>query len=119
MGQALSPQVMDRLLLGVGFKGQRTQRPLPENSPDNLFAPLNTYNQVHGDFGDQSMAVSPYNMFIQSLSGIQVVAAGLAIGMAAALLKKANRADTNGYRGKLSYRREPIEQGRDYTSRYY
>jgi len=49
--QRLSPQLVDALLLLVGFPGQRTPEPKSEAAPDNVFEPIEGYNRVEGDFG--------------------------------------------------------------------
>lgn len=48
--QRLSPQLMDAILVAIGFSGQRTSEPKSANSPNNLFAPMDGYTQVEGDF---------------------------------------------------------------------
>ena len=52
IGQRLSPELMDAILLAVGFKGQRTDEPKSANAPNNLFEPMEGYTQVEGDFNN-------------------------------------------------------------------
>ena len=52
IGQRLSPELMDALLLAIGFKGQRTSEPKSANAPNNLFEPMDGYTQVEGDFNN-------------------------------------------------------------------
>ena len=50
--QRVSPQVMDALLIAIGFSGQRTSEPKSSNDPNNLFEPMDGYTQVEGDFNN-------------------------------------------------------------------
>lgn len=50
--QRLSPELLDRVLVTIGFRGQKTQDPKDQYAPDNLFEPMSGYEQVEGDFGD-------------------------------------------------------------------
>ena len=49
--QRISPELVDSMLLLIGFAGQRTDEPKSEEGPDNLFAPTQGYDRVEGDFG--------------------------------------------------------------------
>jgi len=53
-GQKLSPRVGDLILLRNGWKGQHTNEPKPESSPDNLFDVLPGDPGAHGRFDDRS-----------------------------------------------------------------
>ncbi len=48
--QRISPELVDYLLLLVGFPGQRTTEPKSESAPDNLYAPIPEHDRVEGDF---------------------------------------------------------------------
>jgi NAD(P)-dependent dehydrogenase (short-subunit alcohol dehydrogenase family) len=48
--QRLSPELVDSILLLIGFQGQRTNQPKSEDAPDNVFTPIQGYNQIDGDF---------------------------------------------------------------------
>jgi NAD(P)-dependent dehydrogenase (short-subunit alcohol dehydrogenase family) len=50
--QRLSPELVDALLLLVGFQGQRTNEPKSEDAPYNVFEPIQGYDKVEGDFGE-------------------------------------------------------------------
>lgn len=52
LAQRLSPELLDSVLALIGFQGQRTNEPKSEDAPDNVFEPIQDYNQVDGDFGD-------------------------------------------------------------------
>ncbi|KAF3884924.1 MULTISPECIES: SDR family oxidoreductase [Nostocales] len=52
--QRLSPQLMDALLVQIGFKLQKTSEPKTEDAPDNLIEPISGFNRVHGDFGEKT-----------------------------------------------------------------
>ena len=49
--QRISPQLVDNLLLAIGFVGQRTNEPKSEDGPNNVFEPIQGYDRVEGDFG--------------------------------------------------------------------
>jgi short chain dehydrogenase len=48
--QRVSPTLVDRLLVLIGFSGQRTSEIKSEESPDNLYEPIEGYDKVLGDF---------------------------------------------------------------------
>lgn len=48
--QRFSPELVDFILLLIGFQGQRTNDPKSEDAPDNVFSPMQGYCQVEGDF---------------------------------------------------------------------
>ncbi|GAB1541270.1 SDR family oxidoreductase [Scytonema sp. NUACC21] len=48
--QRLSPELVDYILLQIGFIGQRTNEPKSEDAPDNLYGPVPEYDRVKGDF---------------------------------------------------------------------
>lgn len=50
LGQRLSPKLMDAILVAIGFSGQHTSEPKSADSPNNLYAPMDGYTQVKGDF---------------------------------------------------------------------
>lgn len=50
--QRLSPELVDALLVLVGFQGQRTNEPKSEASPNNVFEPIQGYDKVEGDFSN-------------------------------------------------------------------
>ena len=50
VGQRFSPALMDTILLLTGFQLQKTQEPKSEDAPDNLFDPIQGYDQVKGGF---------------------------------------------------------------------
>ena len=49
--QRVSPELVDAILLLTAFVGQRTNDPKSEDSPDNLFEPIEGYDKIEGDFG--------------------------------------------------------------------
>jgi NAD(P)-dependent dehydrogenase (short-subunit alcohol dehydrogenase family) len=59
--QRISPLAMDKLLLLVGFKSQKTDEPKTADAPNNLFAPQDRDNRVEGDFGHLTLKRSLYN----------------------------------------------------------
>ena len=50
IAQRLSPELMDAILLLVGFSGQRTDEPKTSDDPNNLYEPMDGYSQIEGDF---------------------------------------------------------------------
>lgn len=48
--QRISPELVDSILLLIGFVGQRTNEPKSADGPDNLFEPIPGYDRVEGDF---------------------------------------------------------------------
>ena len=52
LAQRLSPELMDKLLVAIGFSGQRTSETKSVNSPNNLYEPMDGYTQVEGDFNE-------------------------------------------------------------------
>ena len=53
--QRLSPELVDSLLLLLGFQLQRTNEPKSEDAPDNLYEPIPAHDRVEGDFGNLSI----------------------------------------------------------------
>lgn len=49
--QRISPELVDYMLVLVGFAGQRTNEPKSEDAPDNLYEPVPEHDRVEGDFG--------------------------------------------------------------------
>lgn len=52
LGQRLSPELMDAILVAIGFSGQRTSEPKSADDPNNLYEPMDSYAQVEGDFNN-------------------------------------------------------------------
>ncbi len=50
--QRFSPQLVDALLLLIGFQFQRTNELKSEDAPSNLFEPIQGYDKVEGDFSN-------------------------------------------------------------------
>ncbi|MGB5963437.1 MAG: SDR family oxidoreductase [Coleofasciculaceae cyanobacterium] len=50
--QRLSPEIVDALLVLVGFQGQMTTEPKSETAPNNVFEAIPGYDKVEGDFGN-------------------------------------------------------------------
>lgn len=50
--QRLSPEIVDALLVLIGFQGQMTTEPKSETAPNNVFAAIPGYDKVEGDFGN-------------------------------------------------------------------
>lgn len=84
--QRLTPRLMDSFLLSSAFSGQRTDRPKGQDAPHNLYAPIEGYERVEGDFSDEARRVSVHNQ-LQMNPVVRASLAGLAIGAAAAAFK--------------------------------
>ena len=52
LAQRLSPELMDSILVAIGFSGQRTSEPKSADDPNNLYAPMDGYDRVKGDFDE-------------------------------------------------------------------
>jgi NAD(P)-dependent dehydrogenase (short-subunit alcohol dehydrogenase family) len=52
IAQRLSPELMDAILVAIGFSGQRTSEPKSAEGQNNLYAPMDGYTQVEGDFNN-------------------------------------------------------------------
>jgi hypothetical protein len=61
MTQELSPGLADQILLRIGFEGQKTEEPKNETAADNLYAPLQGYDRVEGDFSDKASGRTIFN----------------------------------------------------------
>jgi NAD(P)-dependent dehydrogenase (short-subunit alcohol dehydrogenase family) len=48
--QRVSPELVDAILLLIGFEGQKTKEIKSENAPNNLYEPIQGYDKVQGDF---------------------------------------------------------------------
>ena len=53
--QRIAPSIIDRLFRRVSFIAQLTGDPKQADAPDNLFAPIEGYDTVEGDFGNLSV----------------------------------------------------------------
>lgn len=82
--QRLSPELMDEILARIGFAGQRTEELKSEEEPNNLYASMEGYNQVKGDF-DSIAVPSVSDWFAKNPAltwgtlGVGVLLAGLAL----------------------------------------
>ena len=50
--QRLSPELLDAILVLIGFQGQMTTEPKLETAPNNVFEAIQGYDKVEGDFGN-------------------------------------------------------------------
>jgi NAD(P)-dependent dehydrogenase (short-subunit alcohol dehydrogenase family) len=123
VGQALSPQMMDALMLKMGFTGQRTEIPKLENAPNNLFAPVDGFNQIKGGFGKglvspmpgrqhrQPSMVQRLSERVQENSGVTTAVAGLALGAIALVASKMLGSNGTDRAYAPALRRVPIPTG--------
>ena len=82
--QRMSPRLMDAYLLSTGFTGQLTDRPKSEDAPDNLYAPLEGYDRVNGDFRALPVSISDE---LKTNPMVRAGLVGLLAGAAASVLK--------------------------------
>ena len=88
-----TPRLMDKFLLKQGFSGQHTDRPKSARAPDNLYAPLEGYDYVRGDFRKQQTRLSVTNE-LQANRSLRAGIVGIAAGAAAAAAVKMFRQRT-------------------------
>jgi NAD(P)-dependent dehydrogenase (short-subunit alcohol dehydrogenase family) len=89
--QRISPALVDRLLVLIGFSGQRTSEVKSEEAPDNLYEPIEGYDKVTGDFNHLTVPSFTDKLDMNSplKVGIAVVAA---LGVAEVLKRVFDRA---------------------------
>ena len=93
LAQRLSPRLLDPLLTRFGFPLQQTDEPAPEDAPHGLLGPVRGYDRAEGDFSDQARARS-YTTWLDLHPAVRRGAlAGLAVGSAALLARRAGRDD--------------------------
>jgi Short-chain dehydrogenases of various substrate specificities len=63
--QELSPGLADQILLRIGFDGQKTEEPKSEGAADNLYAPMQGYDRVEGDFSARASRNTIFNWISQ------------------------------------------------------
>jgi len=86
LNQRLSPRLVDAILATrVGFEPQKTEEPKSEDAPDNLFGPIEGHNTSEGSFGDRAHPKSLYNWLEMHPVVRRGAAAGMALGLLAAL----------------------------------
>jgi NAD(P)-dependent dehydrogenase (short-subunit alcohol dehydrogenase family) len=84
--QRLSPNLVDQLLVLIGFPGQRTTDIKSETAPDNLYEPIEGYNQVLGDFSHLTVPSFTDKLDMNSTLKIGVVLVAV-LGIAAGFKK--------------------------------
>lgn len=88
-GQALSPSLLDSVLLKIGFTGQRSSHVKSPDAPDNLFGPLPGYDRAEGNLDAKS--VSAYTWLRTHPKALYAVLSA-ALGAAVLLGRRAVRA---------------------------
>jgi hypothetical protein len=88
--QTVSPRLLDAALARVGFGVHYTGEPKPEDAPDNLFKPvvfkpIEGHNTSEGSFEDRARPKSLYAWLEMHPVVRRGAAAGLALGLLAAL----------------------------------
>jgi len=83
--QTVSPRLLDAALERVGFEVHYTDEPKPADAPDNLFGPIEGHNTSEGSFGDRAHPKSLYNWLEMHPVVRRGAAAGMALGLLAAL----------------------------------
>jgi NAD(P)-dependent dehydrogenase (short-subunit alcohol dehydrogenase family) len=81
LGQKFAPRLVDALMVRFGFEAHDTGQPKPADAPDNLFAPLDSYNTAHDGFEGDAWSRSLYT-FLQRhplVKRVPVAAAAAAV----------------------------------------
>ncbi|MGC1394850.1 MAG: SDR family oxidoreductase [Coleofasciculaceae cyanobacterium] len=90
--QRLSPEIVDALLVLVGFQGQMTTEPKSETAPNNVFEAISGYDKIEGDFGTLAIpSVSDWFDQNPSLKWGAIAATTLGAAALAMLGKSANK----------------------------
>ncbi|KIZ47692.1 MULTISPECIES: SDR family oxidoreductase [Rhodopseudomonas] len=76
VGNMIAPGLIDRYLASAGYSGQLSNRPLPPDSPGNLFEPVPGHATAHGRF-DASARSSSWEMFTERHR--EAILAGVAV----------------------------------------
>lgn len=108
--ERLSPKMVDMMIQGMGFSGQRTNEPKSENAPDNLYRPIEGFNKIEGDFSNQTIGRSHQRNSYQGRGerssggpGLGMALVGAALGGALLLASKRNEQERKP--GELSTQR--------------
>lgn len=92
LAERISPKLLDLQQLGSGFKKQKTQWPKGADAPNNLFSAVEDDGGPKGDFTPQAKSRSYYQEIAAHSTASPLVAAA-ALGLGAALVKRARRGD--------------------------
>jgi NAD(P)-dependent dehydrogenase (short-subunit alcohol dehydrogenase family) len=60
LGQTLWPRLMDKILMRIGFDGQKSSQAKAPDEPDGLFEPVPEHDRIYGDLGDEALPTSLY-----------------------------------------------------------
>jgi NAD(P)-dependent dehydrogenase (short-subunit alcohol dehydrogenase family) len=82
-GQLLLPGLVDRYLQTFGFGGQRSRQPKAADAPDNLYAPMEGDNRIHGEPPNLETLAKLRQPASES-NGLGMVMASIAVGAVAA-----------------------------------
>jgi NAD(P)-dependent dehydrogenase (short-subunit alcohol dehydrogenase family) len=74
--QEVSGALTDKILLKIGFEGQKTEQRKQDWAPDNLFAPLDGYDRVQGDWSGHSVQRSLSNWLQKHPLAARLIAIG-------------------------------------------
>jgi hypothetical protein len=84
LNQRLSPRLVDAILATrVGFEGQKTDEPKPEDAPDNLFGPIEGHDTAKNGF--RALPRSLYNWLETHPAVKRTAVAGTTLGALALL----------------------------------
>ncbi|MEB3218595.1 MAG: SDR family oxidoreductase [Nostocales cyanobacterium 94392] len=90
--ERLSPELVDGLLTAIGFSGQKTNQLKSADGPNNLFTPMEGYNQVEGDFNELVIpSVSDWLAKNPTLKWWALAAVGAVASLAAIALGNRNQ----------------------------
>ncbi|MGH9903759.1 MAG: SDR family NAD(P)-dependent oxidoreductase, partial [Pyrinomonadaceae bacterium] len=107
VAECVAPRLTDAALSLMAFEGQRTEEPKFSDAPDNLYASLEGFDNVEGDFTDGARAASLYTWLETHPSVKRAVTLG-AVGalalLAARALKSNGGSKKRGIRGSRERR---------------
>ncbi len=84
LNQRLSPRLVDAILATrAGFEPQKTDEPKSQDTPDNLFEPIEGHDTVKNGF--RALSRSLYNWLQMHPTASRVAAIGTALGLLGAL----------------------------------
>jgi NAD(P)-dependent dehydrogenase (short-subunit alcohol dehydrogenase family) len=81
--QRISPELVDNLLLLIGFQFQRTNELKSEDAPNNVFEPIQGYDRVEGDFSN--LTIPTFTDWLDKNPPLKWGIAAAVLGVAAVL----------------------------------
>jgi NAD(P)-dependent dehydrogenase (short-subunit alcohol dehydrogenase family) len=79
--QRISPNLADKTLLGIAFRGQKTNKPKSPQAPHNLYHHLEGFDQVKGSFSDEERSMSIYTRLASTTLAKALIVVTAAAGL--------------------------------------